>query len=160
MMQKTCSSDVVVVIHLNKVNEAVRADMVDGLVDEIKKRFEDCEPTRRSLAFGDLVIDVDRREVIRGAERIHLSPMECALLEYLVLHRNRVISEERLMRDLFPTAKAARQFNTLWVHLHRLRKKIDTNASDRLIHTIRGGGYLLRSPAEEQAVVAPDLIAS
>lgn len=136
----------VVVVHMNAgVNGASNATAVQHLVDEIKDRFAGVETDQRWLVLGDLVLDREAREVTRGSRRIHLAPMEYALLEYLVLHPDRIFSEAHLMDAIFGGPRDGRRYNTLWVHLHRLRKKVDADVPIRLIHTIRGAGYMLRS---------------
>ncbi len=101
---------------------------------------------RRLIVFGDLIIDPKMREATRGSRHFRLAPRELALLAYLIVHHDRVVEETRLMDDLFATTKAGRVFNTLWVHMHRLRRKIDADHPVRLIHTIRGAGYVMRKP--------------
>jgi DNA-binding response OmpR family regulator len=138
----------VVVVHMDAGGDgASNASAVQHLVDQIKGRFASVETDQRWLVLGDLVMDRDAREVTRGSRRIHLAPMEYALLEYLALHPDRVFSEAHLMDAIFGGVRDGKRYNTLWVHLHRLRKKVDGDASVRLIHTIRGAGYSLRSPS-------------
>lgn len=143
------------VIHVKNIQGgASQSSVIQGLVAEIKSRLKDVEATERLLVLGDLAIDPGRREVTRGSRRIHLTPREWALLEYLVFHRDHVLPEARLMKDLFSNAKAARLCNTLYVHMHRLRKKIDAECDVRLIHTIRGVGYIVRTPLRVVSVSA------
>jgi DNA-binding response OmpR family regulator len=145
----------VVVVHMHAgADGASNATAVQHLVDQIKDRYTSVEADQLWLVLGDLVLDREAREVTRGSRRIHLAPMEYALLEYLVLHPDRVFSEAHLMDAVFGGARDGRRYNTLWVHLHRLRKKVDGDVPVRLIHTIRGAGYTLRSP------VIPDIKAS
>lgn len=145
--QATDGVALVVVINVSAGPDAgSNSDVIELLVDRIKHRFAGAENVQRWVVLGDLVMDRQSREVTRGTRRIYLSPMEYALLEYLVLHPDRMLSEARLMDSVFPGSRAVRRFNTLWVHLHRLRKKVDENNSLKLIQTIRGGGYILRTP--------------
>jgi DNA-binding response OmpR family regulator len=137
----------VVVVHMNAgVDGSSNETAVQHLVDEIKDRFAGVETDQRWLVLGDLVLDREARAVTRGSRHIHLAPLEYALLEYLALHPERVFSEDHLMNAIFGGARDGKRYNTLWVHLHRLRKKVDGDAPIRLIHTIRGAGYMLRAP--------------
>ena len=80
--------------------------------------------------------------------------MEYTLLEFFMLHHNRALSEDLLMRSVFRSAPKGGRCNTLWVHIHRLRKKIDRPHEVPLIHTIKGRGYILKSPPLPQPVAA------
>jgi len=87
----------------------------------------------------------ERHEVLRAGRSIHLSPIEYALLEFLMVHHDRALTEETLTRAVLRGTDGGR-FTRLWVHIHRLRRKVDQPPSTPLIHTIRGVGYILRSP--------------
>lgn len=140
--------DLVMVIHLNgAIDMPSKSVVVEQLVGEIKRQFSNVRSTMRALVLDDLVLDQDRRDVTRGSRRLTLAPMEFALLEYLMLHPDRVIREKTLMEDVFHAKGDGKPLNTLWVHMHRLRKKVDHGHPRRLIYTIRGVGYVLRTPA-------------
>ncbi len=140
--------DLVMVIHLNgAIDMPSKSVVVEQLVDEIKKQFSTVGTSRRSLVLDDLVLDQDRHEVSRSSQPLQLTPMEYALLEYLLLHPDRVIRESTLMESVFHSNGKAKPLNTLWVHMHRLRKKVDEGHPTKLLFTIRGVGYVLRTPA-------------
>lgn len=147
--------DLVMVIHLNgTVDIPSKSAVVERLVNEIKKQFSTVRTTQRSLVLDDLVVDQDGHRATRGARALSLTPMEFSLLEYLMLHPDRVVSEKTLMGQFFHTNGKLKPLNTLWVHMHRLRKKVDQDHPRKLLFTIRGVGYVLRTPArmpEEQA---------
>ena len=96
-----------------------------------------------TLEVGDLSIDTGSREVKRGTASIDLTPKEYAVLEYLARNAGRVLS-----RTLITEYAWGYNFdpgtNIVDVVINRLRKKIDLAGSDRLIHTVRGVGYVLR----------------
>ena len=96
------------------------------------------------LKIGDLEIDPVRRTVVRAAHRIDLTAREFDLLEYLARNHNRVVSREMLARDLWKeTARATPLDNVIDVHIARLRKKLDDPFERKLLHTVRGVGFML-----------------
>ena len=88
-------------------------------------------------------IDIIRREVHRDGERIDLNPKEFALLEYLVRNRGMVLSKTMIMEHIWDY-NFDPQTNVVDVLVSRLRSKIDRNNDRKLIHTIRGVGYVFR----------------
>jgi two-component system OmpR family response regulator len=99
------------------------------------------EPTR--LAMGDLSIDLLTREVARGGEKIELQPLEFSLLEYLMRHSGRVISKTMIMEHVWDY-NFDPQTNVVEVRISRLRDKIDRGFDRKLVHTVRGVGYVLK----------------
>ena len=98
------------------------------------------EATR--LRVGNLELDLIRREARRDGKEIHLTQQEFALLEYLVRNAGRVVTRTTLL-DHLCKARIGTSTNTVDVHVHRLRGKLDKNAQRPLIRTIRGAGYIL-----------------
>jgi DNA-binding response OmpR family regulator len=100
------------------------------------------------LAVADLVLDVPTRRVIRGGAAIDLTPREYELLEYLVRHRGTIVSREMLARDVWREPERGTPLdNVIDVHVTRLRKKVDQGHAAKLIHTVRGVGFLVREGA-------------
>jgi two-component system OmpR family response regulator len=97
------------------------------------------EPTR--LSAGDLTLDLVKREVIRGGEKIELQPREFALLEYLLRHAGRVVTKTMIMEHIWDYSFDP-QTNVVDVLVSRLRNKMDKDK--KLVHTIRGVGYVLK----------------
>lgn len=95
------------------------------------------------LEIGDLSIDTGAREVRRGEKPIDLTPKEYAVLEYLARNQGRVMS-----RTLITEYAWGYHFdpgtNIVDVVINRLRKKLDQNHQHRMIHTVRGVGYVLK----------------
>lgn len=127
-------------------HETALADALAAIVDETTRQMNDQRSVREHLCVGDLHMDRNRYEVTRAGQPIALSPMEYSLLEFLMLHHDRAQTEQVLMQSVFHGASKNGRFNTLWVHIHRLRKKVDRDARVPLIHTIKGVGYILKSP--------------
>ncbi len=95
------------------------------------------------IIVADLKVDVLARSVHRGDRRIDLSPNEYALLEYFVRHKCQVLSRTMILEHVWDMNQDP-MTNVIDVHINRLRKKIDNGFDSRLIHTIRGVGYVLR----------------
>jgi two-component system OmpR family response regulator len=100
------------------------------------------EPTRLSAA--NLSMDLLTRQVTRADRQIELQPREFALLEYLLRNANRVVSKTMILEHIWDY-RFDPQTNVVDVLICRLRNKVDRLNSERLIHTIRGVGYVLKS---------------
>lgn len=99
------------------------------------------EPT--TLQVEDLKLDLITREVKRGGNRIDLQPLEYSLLAYLMRNAGRVISKTMIMENVWHY-NFDPQTNVVEARICRLRDKIDKNVDTKLIHTVRGVGYVLR----------------
>jgi len=99
----------------------------------------------RRLEVADLEVDLLRREVKRAGERLELTAREYELLEYLLRHRNQLVSREMLAREVWKQPNRATPLdNVIDVHIMRLRKKVDGGAARKLIETVRGVGFVIR----------------
>ena len=99
------------------------------------------EPTR--LRVGDLAMDLISREVMRADLKIDLQPREFALLEYLMRNAGRVVSKTMIMEHVWDYHFDP-MTNVVEARISRLRNKIDKPFEQKLIHTVRGVGYVLR----------------
>ena len=99
------------------------------------------EPTQ--LVVGNLIMNLLSREVIREGRRIELQPIEFSLLEYLLRNSGRVVSKTMIMEHVWDY-NFDPQTNVVEARISRLRDKVDRDFSRKLIHTIRGVGYVLR----------------
>jgi two-component system OmpR family response regulator len=99
------------------------------------------EPT--SLTVADLSIDLLTREVVREGEKIDLQPREFALLEYLMRNQGKVVSKTMIMEHVWNYSFDP-QTNVVEARICRLRDKVDKGFGAKLIHTIRGVGYVLK----------------
>jgi len=96
------------------------------------------------LELSDLRLDLLTREVFRGEKRIELQPREFSLLEYLMRNSGQVVSKVMIMEHIW-SYDFDPQTNVVDVLVWRLRSKIDRDFAPKLIHTIRGVGYVLKS---------------
>lgn len=95
------------------------------------------------FSAGDLVMDIASRRVMRGEREIDLSAKEFDILEYLMRNKGTVLSREKIENHVWNFDYSGGT-NVVDVYIRYLRKKIDDPFSEKLIHTIRGAGYVLR----------------
>jgi len=95
------------------------------------------------LRVGDLVLDPASRDVVRGQVRISLTRTEYNLLERMMFRVGKVVSRRSLIESVWGFDREIEE-NTLDAFMHLLRNKIDTPGKPKLIHTVRGVGYLIR----------------
>jgi heavy metal response regulator len=95
------------------------------------------------LQVADLILDPARRMVSRGGKRIELTPREFALLDYFMRHPGRVLTRTMIAEHVwdydFDTST-----NVIDVYVNYLRRKIDADRAPKLLHTVRGVGYVLK----------------
>jgi DNA-binding response OmpR family regulator len=97
------------------------------------------------LSVGDLDVDLITRRVSRGGKPVDLTVREFELLDYLMRHHEQVVSREALARDVWKeTARTTPLDNVIDVHIARLRRKVDADHAVKLIHTVRGVGFMVR----------------
>lgn len=120
---------------LARVRSLVRRASADSIAAEA--------PVESKLSFEDLELDADTREVSRGGRAISLTRTEFALLQLLMENPRKVLSRSKILEEVwgydFPTSG-----NALEVYIGYLRKKTEGESDARLIHTVRGVGYVLR----------------
>jgi two-component system OmpR family response regulator len=97
------------------------------------------------LEVGDLSMDLSRREVRRGDQLLELQPREYSLLEYLLRNAGMVVSKTMILEHVWDYHFDP-QTNVVDVLVHRLRAKIDEGFEPKLLHTVRGVGYVLKVP--------------
>jgi DNA-binding response OmpR family regulator len=101
------------------------------------------EPTR--LQVGDLVLDLLSHEVTRAGQRLELQAREFTLLEYLMRHAGRLVSKTMLLEHVWQY-HVHPQTNVVDVLVCRVRAKVDRAFQGKMIHTMRGMGYVLKAP--------------
>jgi len=101
--------------------------------------------TPATLSLADLTLDPATREVARAGRRIELTAREYALLEFLLRHRGRVLSRALIAQHVWGVSFDTFT-NVIDVYVNYLRRKIDADVEPKLLHTVRGVGYVLREP--------------
>ena len=107
----------------------------------IRRSSDVSEPTRLSVA--DVSINLITREVVRAGKTIELQPLEFSLLEYLMRNAGRVVSKTMIMEHVWDYYFDP-QTNVVESRIYKLREKIDKHFSNKLIHTVRGVGYVFK----------------
>jgi heavy metal response regulator len=97
------------------------------------------------LALADLALDPATREVTRGGRRIELTAREFALLEFLLRNPGRVLSRAVIAQHVWGVSFDTFT-NVIDVYVNYLRRKIDADFEPKLLHTVRGAGYVLKEP--------------
>jgi two-component system, OmpR family, response regulator MprA len=97
-----------------------------------------------SLVVGDLALNPDTHEVRRGDRAVDLTQREFELLEYLMRNERIVVPRQRLLEEVWGYDPFATT-NTIEVFVSNLRRKLEAGGESRLLHTIRGAGYVLRA---------------
>lgn len=114
-----------------------------ALVRRAGSQADSADPSTQSLTFSDLTLNTHTREVLRGSRSISLTRTEFALLEAFLERPRRVLERGWLLNEVwgfdFPTTA-----NSLEVYIGYLRRKTEADLEPRLIHTVRGVGYVLR----------------
>ncbi|MCF8589832.1 response regulator transcription factor [Gordonia liuliyuniae] len=112
----------------------------------LRRVVRDEEEGSEAVSFSDLTLDPVTREVTRGERKISLTRTEFALMEMLMANPKRVLTRSRILEEVwgydFPTSG-----NALEVYIGYLRRKTEADGEPRLIHTVRGVGYVLRENA-------------
>ena len=112
-------------------------------VRALLRRATPAQPWQRSLA--DLNVNFETRLVTRENQAIDLTPREFDLLTYLITHVGEVVSRDQLAREIWRENNRATPIdNVIDVHAARLRRKLDEGRSRKLLHTVRGIGFVLR----------------
>ncbi len=105
-------------------------------------------PTATTLKAGDLTLDLLKHEVTRGGRKIDLQPREFSLLEYLLHNKNRIVSKTMILEHIWDY-NFDPQTNVVDVLVCRLRNKVDRDFPQKLIHTIRSVGYVIKEPSQD-----------
>jgi len=100
------------------------------------------------LSVGDLKLDTVTREVKRGDRQIELTSKEYSILEYFLKNKNRVLTKSQIAEHVW-NYDFEYNSNIVEVYIRYLRRKIDEDFKNKLIHTIRGGGYVLRDESKK-----------
>jgi len=118
----------------------VIAELVARVNAMLRRAHKVAQPV---IKIRDLELDIAARKVNRAGEEIQLTNKEFALLEYLILNKNKVVTRTMISEHVWDIHFDAGS-NVIDVIINFLRKKIEREGEERLIHTIRGAGYMLK----------------
>jgi DNA-binding response OmpR family regulator len=117
-------------------------ELVARVEAQFRRRAMDTSPPARLELPGGIEVDLARLEVHRDGEVIPLTPREGDILEYLVRNRQRVVTREDLLLDVWHYRSANVETRTVDIHIVGLRRKIEPDpAKPQLVQTVRGKGY-------------------
>ena len=127
------------------VTKPFSLEEVVARIRSVLRRFRAAEPDRTSrLAFADIEMDEDTHEVWKGGALVSLSPTEFKLLRYFMQNSGRVLSKAQILDHVWHYDFNG-EANVVESYVSYLRRKVDTT-EPRLLHTLRGVGYVLRQP--------------
>ncbi len=106
------------------------------------------QPSPEKLQVADLVLDCARRKVLRAAENIELAPKEFGILEYMMRNKGRPLSRTMIVEHVWDMDYDGLT-NIVDVYIRHLRSKIDDRFAQKLIHTVRGIGYMIEAPPDK-----------
>lgn len=116
---------------------------LDELLARVRVQLRDLSATKQAYQVGDLSLDATTREVRRGERGIELSPKEFDLLFQLIRNARQVMTRDRLLEEVWGYDFGG-ESNILEVYIRYLRNKIEDERLPKLIHTIRGVGYVIK----------------
>jgi len=119
-------------------------------IQALLRRGRAAEPVQLQLRIADLEVDPVSRRVVRGGQRIDLTAKEFTLLSVLLRRRGQVLSRAQLAEQVWDMNFDS-DTNVVEVAIRRLRAKIDDPFPQKLLHTIRGMGYILEDRRSDQA---------
>jgi DNA-binding response OmpR family regulator len=117
---------------------------IEELLARIRVQLRSHEPTERTLSAKDLTLNRDTHEVNRGPRAITLTAKEFSLLEFLLMYPNKVHTRDEIFNSVWGSDFLG-ESNLIDVYIRYLRNKVDEGSEDKLIHTVRGVGYALRT---------------
>jgi len=117
---------------------------IEELLARIRVQLRSHEPGARTLSAKDLVLNRDTHEVTRAGQSITLTAKEFSLLEFLLMYPNKVHTRDEIFNSVWGSDFLG-ESNLIDVYIRYLRNKVDEGTEDKLIHTVRGVGYALRT---------------
>ena len=117
---------------------------IEELLARIRVQLRSHEPAQRTLGAKDLVLNRDTHEVTRSGRAITLTAKEFSLLEFLLMYPNKVHTRDEIFNSVWGSDFLG-ESNLIDVYIRYLRNKVDDGTEDKLIHTVRGVGYALRT---------------
>ncbi len=119
---------------------------MEELLARVKARLRRTQPNDPyQLQFEDLILNGLTREVERGSQLIELTPKEFDLLDFMLGNSRPVITRDRILEKVWGYDFMG-ESNIIEVYIRALRIKLEASNSKRLLHTVRGVGYVLREP--------------
>jgi two-component system, OmpR family, response regulator len=147
---KDTTADKIQGLRLGSDDYVTKPFSIEELIERVKavlRRASGAGPGEHKLAFADLELDEDTREVWRDGRLIELTPTEYKLLHYLLANARRVLTRDQILEHVWDYTFAGNA-SVLETYISYLRHKVDVGDAHPLIHTVRGVGYTLREPRQ------------
>lgn len=136
-------SDIVQGLNLGADDYITKPFLADELLARIKARLRYRSNSNNKLRVADLELDNKNFEVNRGGKQIQLTPQEFKLLQYLMDNKGRILTREMILNRVWLYSPDI-ETRVVDVYMGYLRKKIDSGSSKKLLHSVRGFGYVVK----------------
>ncbi|MGH9123209.1 MAG: response regulator transcription factor [Acidimicrobiales bacterium] len=149
---RDATADKVQGLRLGSDDYVTKPFSIEELIERVKavlRRAGGGGPSESRLAYADLELDEDTRDVWRGGRLVELTPTEFKLLHYLLANARRVLTRDQILEHVWDYTFAGNA-SVLETYISYLRHKVDDGDGPPLIHTVRGVGYSLRLPPESE----------
>ncbi len=140
---KDSINDIVQGLSLGADDYMTKPFVADEFLARIKARLRKQTNTDSSLKVADLELDSNTMEVKRAGKQIQLTPQEFKLLQYLMNNKGRILTREMILSRIWLYSSDV-ETRVVDVYMGYLRKKIDTDFSKKLLHSVRGFGYVIK----------------
>ena len=136
-------TDIIHGLNLGADDYVTKPFVADELLARIKARLRQTESIEDTLSVGGLTLDTQTHEVTRDGKEISLTPQEFKLLHYLMSNKNRILSREMILNRIWMYSPDI-ETRVVDVYIGYLRKKIDNGFEQKIIHSVRGFGYMIK----------------
>lgn len=136
-------SDIVEGLNLGADDYVTKPFVADELLARIKARLRSVQGNETTLTLADLTLNTETLEVKRGETMIQLTPQEFKLLHYLMSNKGRILTREMILNRIWMYSSDV-ETRVVDVYMGYLRKKVDNNFPQKLIHSVRGFGYVMK----------------
>ena len=140
---KDSISDIVQGLNLGADDYMTKPFVADEFLARIKARLRRTEGSDELLTIADLTLNNKTLEVTRGDKQIQLTPQEFKLLAYLMHNKGRILTREMILNRIWLYSSDV-ETRVVDVYMGYLRKKIDSNSKKKLLHSVRGFGYVVK----------------
>lgn len=140
---KDSANDIVQGLSLGADDYLTKPFVADVLLARIQARFRRKSGDNSKLTVGELELDTKTLEVTREGKKISLTPQELKLLQYMMQNKGRILTRDMILNRLWLSAIDI-ETRIVDVYVGYLRKKIDTGYKKKLIHSVRGFGYMIK----------------
>lgn len=140
---KDSMSDIINGLNLGADDYMTKPFVADEFLARIKARLRNRDGGQTKLQVGDLELDTQTLEVKRNGKQLQLTPQEFRLLHYLMSNKGRILTREMILNRIWLSSPDI-ETRVVDVYMGYLRRKIDSNNSKKLLHSVRGFGYMIK----------------